>query len=139
MTLKEIYNAINTIAGKQPNINTILKSGNVYDLNNDGDIRYAAFCASQQQHRQTENFLTYNFYLYYVDRLTSDASNKIDIQSTAIQVLANIIRTVEEEYDIEFNDITYQVFTERFSTECAGAYANVGIIIPLDMLCAEVF
>lgn len=139
MTLKEVILTINRIADSQPNVNTIIKSGDIYDLNTLGDVKYAAFCASQQPHTQDEGFITYNFYLYYVDRLLSDASNKIDIQSTGIQVLSNIMRTLEYELDADFSNVVYQTFTQSFESLCAGAYVSVGITVPIESLCAELF
>lgn len=132
MSIKELFELINSIADKQPNVNYIIKSGNIYDLNEDGKVTYGAFCISQQQHREADGWFYFKSYLYYVDREKNDGSNKIDIQSTACQVLSNIINTLKFHYDIDFEgDITYNVFEESFGSLCAGAYANCTIIIPV--------
>ena len=132
MTLKEIFNSINEIAAKQPLVNTVIKSGDIYDINEKADVEFSVFCAVQQAHTLSpeDNIMNYQFILYHVDRLTSDGSNKIDVQSTAIQVLTNIIKTFADEYgDIaELSDtVTYEVFTDSFKQLCAGAYATLTI------------
>lgn len=146
MTLLEAINHINIIAGQQPNINTIVTSGNVYDLNTENyTVKYSAFCATQQPHTQTGNFITYNFTLFYVDRLTDDKRNKNEVQSNAISVLQAIVNKLQDldmvhvgnnrgVSNINISDsIQYTTFTERFTAECAGAYCNVGITSTADI------
>lgn len=135
MTLLETIELINNIAKEQPNINTIVETGNVFDLNADNyTAKYSAFCCEQREHVQNGDFITYNFRLYVVDRLTDDKNNKIEVQSTAINILSNIVRGL---YDMELIDteqnISYSVFTERFEAECAGAYCNVSVISAIDV------
>lgn len=130
MTLLEVFNTINACAAEQPNINTIVTSGNIFDLNTDNSaVRYSAFCAQQEQHIQSGDFIDYQFTLFVVDRLTSDRKNKVEGQSTAIQTLQNIIRMLQTLDAIDTSDeqITYTVFTERFAAECCGAYCTIAI------------
>ena len=123
---------IEGIAEQQPNINTVVKSGDIYDLNTDGTIKYSAFCLTQQIHTEVDGFRTYNFYMFYVDRLLSDGRNKIAVQSAAIETLSNIINTLKQTFEIEVGEnINYQVFTQRFASECAGAYTSVSITVPI--------
>lgn len=130
MTLFEIFYLINKVAAAQPNINTIVNTGDVFSLNTENyQIKYAAFCLQQGEHRKEQNgFITYNFNLFYVDRLTDDSRNKLEVQSNAIQSLQNIINAL---IDIELIDVgtevTFQTFTERFTGLCAGAYCNLSI------------
>lgn len=132
MTLLEITRALNRIALSQPLVNSVVESGNIYELNENPDVKYATFCAVQQTHSldPETSIMSYNFVLYFVDRLTSNSSNKVDVQSTAIQVLTNIIKSFADEYEdvAELNQsISYEVFTDSFNDLCAGAYANVTI------------
>ena len=130
MTLLEIISKIKSIGSRQPNIHTILDD--VYDLNTiNVEANYSAFCVQQNQHRMDGDFITYNFYLFYVDRLLSDKSNMLEIQSTGIQVLSNIVRTLDLESGSDVSASTFQVFTQRFEAECAGVYLNVGVTVPL--------
>lgn len=130
MTLIEIINGINGIALKQPAIKEVIKSGNIYDLSESRNAKFSVFCTTQGTHTSNvkDGYTTYNFFLYYVDRLQSDESNKLEIQSTGMEVLKNVIRVFQRDFDVEIDSADYQVFTERFSELCAGVYATVSII-----------
>lgn len=140
MTLKQVFDRLNEIALKQPEINEIIKSGNVYDVNTLRNIKYGVFCAVQDVHSAdiVNSTNTYNFFLYYIDRLSSDKDNKIEIQSTAVESLKNILRTFYQAEDVEYSNVTFTPFTDSFDGLCAGAYATVGIIVPDDG-CVENF
>lgn len=132
MTLQEIKTYIEGIAAKQPNIHTIVKTGDIYDLNTLGDVKYGAFCCTQQPHQEENGWRTYRFYLFVVDRLLADKSNKIEVQSNAIEVLSNVVNTIKNNDELELTDvITYTTFTQRFASECAGAYCMVSIDMPI--------
>lgn len=132
MTLKQLVKTINDIAAKQPNVNTILKSGDIYTLNEDGKVDYSVFALVQGQHTETTEFRNYNLTFYFVDRLEETEYNRIEIQSHGIEVLSNIINTLRNNQDLYIDEtITYQVFTESFSDVCAGVYANVIISVPI--------
>lgn len=135
MTLEEIIKKIWSIAEKQPNINTIVRTNDIYHLNSNMDVKYAAFCVSQLQHTQQEDFIYFNFNLFYADRLRSDKENQLEIQSHAISVLKNIISLLQDDFDI--TQITYTPFQQRFESETAGAYATITIAVPIDELCGE--
>lgn len=140
MTLKQITDALNAIALEQPAIRTALEKGNIYELNSMRDARFGVFCATQQTHEYNLETaqMDYRFWLYYVDRLKSNESNKIDAQSTAIQVINNILRTFQKIYDVDVTDIVYTPFTESFSEMCAGQYASVTISV-YDDGCTDIY
>ena len=53
-------------------------------------------------------------------------------------MLSNIIKTIVEELSIEiYGNIIYQPFEQRFSQECAGIYANVTFLVPINCICPE--
>lgn len=142
MTLSEIIKLLNEVASEQPSVGECIKSGDIYTLSEERNAKFGVFCATQGQHvlNPGENTITYVFTLYYVDRLQSDGDNKIEIQSTGISTLSNIIRTVQEEYeDWVFDNIYFDVFTERFSELCAGVYATVRITVDDIYNCAEIY
>ena len=130
MTLQEIINGFNEISVKQPNIHQYIKSGNIYDLSTERNAKFSVFCVTQGTHTSNivNGYTTYNLFLYYVDRLKSDGSNKIEIQSVALETLKNIIRTFRNKYDADIDTADFEVFTERFSELCGGAYATISII-----------
>ena len=137
ITLAKIIDVICGIATGERNINSVVV-GDIYELDSRPDIHYCTFGLTQNEHTETEGFMMYDFNLFYVDRLTNDDySNEILIDSTAIQVLRNIIRKTVEYLDIEVNeDLVYNCFTQKFADLCAGAYVRVVFSVPID-LCVE--
>ena len=139
MTLLETTRLIEYIASKQPNINTVVETENIYDLNNDNfQVKYSAFCLQQQRHTSQNGFTTFNYNAYYVDRLTNDRKNKLDVQSSGIILLQNIINILNDR--IWISNVTaseFVTFTEKFTAECAGAYCNISITVPNASLCAQ--
>lgn len=135
MTLYETIKTVNNVAASEPNINTIVLSGNVFDLNtNNITVRYSTFCCEQMTHQRTEEeFMIFNFRLYFIDRLTEDMRNRIEIQSKGIETLESILHKIR---DLDIfgitSDYTYTPFTNRFEAWCAGVYCEVGIQVPAD-------
>lgn len=129
MTYQEIVTAFNNISLTQPNVNQYIKSGNIYDLSSDRNAKFSVFCVTPGTHTTNlrEGYTTYNLFLYFVDRLKSDESNKLVVQSAGIETLKNIIRVFVSTYDVECDTVDFEVFTERFSEVCAGCYATISI------------
>lgn len=140
MTLKEVIDELNSIALEQPDINSVIKSGNIYDLNSERDVIYSVFCCTQNTHNYdfSNGYNSFNFILYYVDRLQSDGDNKIEVQSTAIETLKNVVRTFAKRNDVDIPTASFEPFTESFSSLCAGAYATLTIEVDDDN-CLEVY
>lgn len=129
MTLMEVVNSFLGIAQRTPNINYV-GQGDIYALNTLPNIDYGVFYITQTSHQQTENTIKYNLTLFYVDRLKSDGSNKLQIQSNGITTLGNIINLFMEyndECELE-GSIQYTTFVQRFTDECAGVYCNIGVV-----------
>ena len=129
-----IYNLVKTIKAYCTNLPNIsyVEEGDVYQLNSKGDIDYPAIIISQTQHRgdfDNDNNV-FGFNIFAVDRLTSDNDNKLDIQSWAKEILEDICSFIEEmNIGMIYGEIIIQPFTERFESECAGAYATLNIQI----------
>ena len=138
MTLYETTMLLNIAASIQPNINGIVESGDVFDLSKEEyQQKYTAFCATQLTHTIGEQFSTFRFRLFYVDRLTLDKGNKIEIQSNAVAFFQNLITFLRQNVDIidlEYGDVV--PFTERFTADCAGAYLECSVITANTSLCA---
>lgn len=142
MTLFEIIRTINEVAAEEPNINTLVLSGDIFQLNtNNTTVKYSAFCCQPDpsltaQHTE-EDFLQFGFNLFYVDRLTEDSKNKFEIQSVGIQTLENVIHKLQDLgiFDIYY-DYSYSTFTNRFEAWCAGTLVNLRIQVP-DNLCYD--
>ncbi len=140
MTLFEFCKIMEAIAAQQPGINEIVP-GDVYLLNSKKDAEFAVFSWQHRQHQEIRDIpdcRLYSFTLFYIDRETQDGSNILEAQSTGVEVLSNIIKTILETLEIELDsNVIYQPFEQRFSQECAGCYANVTFIVPVDCICPE--
>ena len=139
MTLKEITRTIEATALNQPSINMVVRN-DIFRLNATQDARYGVFGWTQQQHTEEmdTDLITYNFTFFYVDRLTEDRSNEVEIQSVGIQTLSNIIRALQEK-GIYAEMWQYQTFNQRFHDECAGVYTNVALQVNVNYVCEEEF
>jgi hypothetical protein len=128
MTLYEVVDSFLNIAKNVPNINYV-GQGDIYSLNTLPNVEYGVFFITQTSRQMSENTITYNLTLFYVDRLKADGSNKLQIQSQGISTLGNIINLFSlhnDEVDIEY-DIQYTTFLQRFADECSGVFCNVSI------------
>ena len=140
MTLKEAIKVIEEVASRQPSVNMIVEN-DVFRLNAKADARYGVFAWLQGQHSTSidSNTLSLQFTFFYVDRLTEDKSNQLEIQSVGIQTLDNILRKLDDLGMWVSNNYTFQTFNQRFLDECAGVFTNVTIDIPISSVCPESF
>jgi hypothetical protein len=140
MTLFEFVKVMEAIAAQQPSINEIIP-GDVYILNSKKDAEFGVFSWQHRQHQELSDnpdYRLYSFTIFYVDRETQDGSNILEAQSVGMEVLSNIIKTITETLEINvYGSIIYQPFEQRFSQECAGCYANVTFLVPVDCICPE--
>lgn len=134
MTLYQTINAIEVAASRQPTINTIVRN-DVFRLNAIPDVKYGVFAWTQGQHSVGQDLQTFTFTFFYVDRLTSDRKNEVEIQSVGMQAIGNIILLLQE-WGIPMQDWTAQTFNQRFLDECAGVFASVRIEVPVGYACA---
>lgn len=139
MTLLETITTLEELASQYPNINSIVKSGDIFDLSKEEyEQNYSVFCTTQRIHQIRNDFITYNFTLFYVDRLTLDKSNMIEIQSTATNFFSWLIKNIYENFtfiDISYGEVT--PFNQRFSAECAGAYMDISLTVQQQSLCID--
>ena len=138
MTLLQIVDNLERIALTQPNVRTA-GEGNIYDkMNTNPSVKYGVFFITQNTHIEYEESDRYGLTLFYVDRLEDDMeSNRLRIQSHGKQVLGNIITAFCNEFDIDFPEITYTPFTEKFVDMTAGIYANILIDVYKDTICED--
>ena len=139
MTLLETIRIMENVAGRQPSVRMIVRN-DIFRMNDAPDRRYGVFAWTQQQHSGTiaNDLISYAFSLFYVDRLTHDRRNELEVQSVGIQTLDNIIRRLND-LGIEAESWTFQTFNQRFTDECAGVWCNVTFQVPVSLVCAEEF
>lgn len=138
MTLFECIHELLEIAESQPNIHTLV-TNDIYQLDAMPNVKYSVFGVTQNAHRQDDDTVYYSLNLYYIDRLTVDDHNELQIQSTGLQVLANIISTFIDETNAELynENIEYHTFTQKFCDLTAGAYATLTFSFPSVLECYE--
>lgn len=110
--------------------------GDIYNINHIQEIKYPAVVVTNSTHNATSDYITYYFNIFYVDRLTADKKNKLDVQSAATMTLKNTMQLVDENYLVNDN-YELHTFEEKFNDVCAGAYINVGIRCPLELCDVE--
>ena len=124
----------------QPSVKMVVPN-DIFRLNATPDAEYAVFGWTQGQHTigADDSYATYAFTFFYVDRLTEDKGNELEIQSVGITVLDNIIRTVVQAGVQVAGDYTFTSFNQRFVDECAGVYCSIALRVPLDSVCEDPF
>lgn len=139
MEYKELVKLIENVSLHIPNINSFYV-GDVYEINSDPTVKYSTVVLTNQENSfsTTDERYTYNFVLFYIDRLTDDEKNRLDIQSHAIDALSNIIEILGNSYNCIIDNYRFEVFQERFADLCSGAFARVSVVVD-EMDCVESF
>lgn len=108
--------------------------GDIYEFLNSGNHKYPAIILTTQNVSNEENINSISGTLFCVDRLTDDASNKLEIQSIAFVKLQRIFEALEENTtDLVSN--TYTPFTEKFADLCGGMFVEFNLQYVGDNLC----
>lgn len=138
MTLTDTIRTIEAVAGGMPSVCSIVRN-DIFRLNSLPNAEYAVFGWTQGQHAASveSSLITFNFTFFYVDRLTADKRNELEIQSVGIAVLDNIIRLLGDNSVYAENPYTFTTFDQRFVDECAGVFTNVALSVPVGDLCSE--
>ena len=129
MNLLQTIRTIEEVAKGIPNVHAVVSA--FEDLNRE-DTVYSAVIIQQQSHTHNDDWMQYNFYIGYADRLVEDGSNELSVQSTAMNTIHSIVRALRN--ILPSAEISYSntnVFTQRFTALCAGAYETVSIILPI--------
>lgn len=137
-TLYSVVRTLQNTALGMPNVRTVGEN-HLYDLmNGNPGVKYAVFYVTQTTHRSNDLFDIWGFNLFYIDRLLNDKSNELEIESTAKEVLDNIVDRFCANYNADVVGIRkYQSFTEHFKDECAGMYVTLEIEVPKEIICPE--
>lgn len=139
MTLLQVIKAVELVASKQPTIASIVRN-DVFRLNSIPDAKYGVFAWLQGEHRTDleADLQNFSFTFFYVDRLTEDKGNEIEIQSVGMETLENILEVLAGA-GIVAGEHTFRTFNERFSDECAGVYCTCTLEVPKGTICADSF
>lgn len=125
---------------QQPAINSIIRE-DASKLNDRPDWRYGCFAWQQGTHRESADtdIAHYSLTLFYIDRLDKMKSNELDVQSIGCEVLGNILRYISDTIGIQVRDWTLHPFQYRFKDECAGAWCDVVLDVPVSLPCGAIY
>ena len=113
--------------------------GDVYEYMNSGMHSYPAMFMTMNNITSDSESTNYNFTMFYIDRLISDGSNKINVQSIGVQVIKQILSKLFDIYpEIEISSTEYTPFTEKFADDCAGVFCQISLSDELDAASYEV-
>lgn len=127
MTLLQLIKTIKRVSLSIPNVNSVVDE--FLDLN-DVTAKYSSVILQQRTHRRNNDFMVFSFYLGYSDRLTENKDNEVEVQSTAIQVIDDIVYKLEN-LNFDCTVGVYNTFTQRFLAEAAGGYVELDIVVPM--------
>lgn len=114
--------------------------GDVYkNLNSGKQVYPVTNLTIESVNEDTDNdLMTFNGTLIYVDMLTNDSSNKIDVQSAGITILSQILdRLVNVNLGWSTTQRNYTIFTEKFADLCGGAFVNFSMSVHIDKICDD--
>lgn len=129
MKYKEIVKIIKNISLALPDVQSFY-TGDVYEVNADQSVKYGSVVLTNQEHTfdNINDRFQYNFVLFYIDRLTDDEANRVDVHTAAVSALKAIVQHLED-YNVIINDFKFNLFRERFNDQCAGAYATLSVVV----------
>lgn len=127
MTLRDTIRHILSLAMHEPCVSMIVEQ-DIYRLNELANRRYGVFAYTEGVHpvNLDSSFDEYRLVLFYVDRIREDQDNTLEIHSTGIDTIGNVLRGMMNR-DFEVSQYSVQPFTERFKDNCAGVFAEVSI------------
>ena len=131
MTYLQLIKYIKKLALEQINVNTFARE--FIDLNRE-HTEYSAIVLQDREHSGLgDEYLTYNFWLGYFDRLNDDKGNADEIVSTAIQVLKNVVNTLIHDGNLANVSVgsIVPILDQKFLAACSGAYLSLSITVPV--------
>lgn len=138
MTLFELCRQLGELAKSQRLVNFSAAGASLADLNPlevDYPLFYIIPAGTHTIHEDTTRF---DLVLYYVDRLLEDNTNTIDIFSSAIENLKNILigaRDIPGIVNVEETYTARLFVPEKLNDRLAGAYAQVRITCRNETVC----
>lgn len=131
MNIAELIRITKETALRSPLISQTI-DGDVYQVNNI-ENQYGIFCITPMSVVPTDQTLTVNCTLFYVDRLTEDEGNANQIYSDGVSVLNTVVEEIQNEYPVEISDTEeFTLFRYKFTDNCGGVFLTLNFIISND-------
>lgn len=137
MTLFDTIDILKKMCLEQPDVRMALDGDVFENLNSNPSVRYACVNMTQTSHSEEDGFDRYGLSIFYIDRLTDDRQNRLQIQSAGKEILQNVIDYFCDEFDADRTVLTFTPFTQKFKDECAGVWCNVELTIGRQYSCPE--
>ena len=139
MTLFELCRELGEMAKAQELVNYSAAGSSLGEINPlNLDWYPLFFIIPSGTHTVRDDTTRYDLTLYYIDRLLEDNSNTIDIFSSAIENLKNILigaRSIPGVVDVEDTYTIRNFMPEKLNDRVAGAYAQVRITVENETVC----
>lgn len=127
MTLYTLIHTLKNISKSHALVNEF-GEGDVYEYMNSGEHKYPCVFLTISTVLTDTTSTNYNFTLFYIDRLTDDSDNKVNVQSMGISIIKQIVsKLISEEPVLETSSIECTPFTEKFADYCGGAFATITV------------
>lgn len=128
MLLIQAINKIQEISALQRNV-SFVSAEDVYEAMALPNIDYGAMVFNQTSyHYDIDLGLNrLSFRLFYIDRLTDDESNKLEVQSIGFEVLKEVIKGMNSLSLNPAKGLVFRPFTQKFKDMCAGAYVEMTV------------
>lgn len=130
MTFYEVIQAIERVAARYPSIQMIVRQ-DVTRLNEVADARYGVFSWQTESSNgsTTSGVDTYNFVLFYADRLTGGMNDLEMVQSVGYSTLNAILNDLGDE-GVGVGAYTFTPFEHRFADDCGGVWCRCSLFVP---------
>lgn len=128
MLLIQAINKIKEICALQKNVNFV-SAEDVYEAMALPNIDYGAMVFNQTAYNYDIDLglNRLSFRLFYIDRLTDDEANKLEIQSIGFEVLKEVIKGMNSLSLNPSKGLVFRPFTQKFKDMCAGAYVEMTV------------
>ena len=94
MNLYDVLNKLSNIASNHKLIGAY-HNGDVYRIMNSAKNTYPVVVFTVDMLQNYQDYSTLNAYMYFIDRLTDDEDNKINIQTNGINTINDIINKLK--------------------------------------------
>ena len=139
MNLQELCKELGEMAKAQELVNFSAAGASLAEINPlQVDWYPLFFIIPSGTHTVQANTTKFDLVLYYIDRLLEDNSNTIDIFSSSIENLKNILigaRSIPGVADVEDTYTIRNFMPEKLNDRVAGAYAQVRITCENETVC----
>lgn len=103
-------------------------NGDVYELWNNGNIKYGAVNLAIDEIQVNDDTITYSVILYFADRLLQDDENNNNIQLDGSIVLEAILSLLQDNYPIIVEKpYSFIPFTQQFADYLGGVYVRCNL------------